>query len=285
MMPLVIDCSQLCYSAFHTMGDLSYEEKRTGVLYGFLRSVFKYANDFDTNKFIFCWDSVRSYRKDIYPEYKQNRHDKELTDEEKYEKDLMFNQRNELRQKIVPALGFKNNFIRTGFEADDIIAEVVNQIKGVTVISSDNDLWQLLDRCVIYDPKKKERWTEQSLIDNVDVDAKEWLEVKILSGCKTDNVIGIQGVGITKAIQHLSNTLPNGTIKERIKSKKSKELLMRNTRLIKLPLPDYEMKEVEIDFDEKFNLKEWLDIFNQYRFNSFLKKENLTKIKNSFRLE
>ena len=76
-MPLVIDCSQLCYRSFYTTKDLSYEEERTGIIFGFLKQIFKLAQDFDTKTFIFCWDSAKSYRKQIYSDYKENRKKKD----------------------------------------------------------------------------------------------------------------------------------------------------------------------------------------------------------------
>ena len=52
------------------------------------------------------------------------------------------------RINIIPKMGFKNSFIRTGQEADDIIAQLTIDYPGMTIVSNDKDLYQLLDNCI-----------------------------------------------------------------------------------------------------------------------------------------
>ena len=68
MKTLIIDCNNLCYGSFYTFGELSHEEKKTGVIFGFLLQLLSLVEKFEANKFMFCWDSERNYRKIIYPE-------------------------------------------------------------------------------------------------------------------------------------------------------------------------------------------------------------------------
>lgn len=281
---LVIDCSQLCYRAFYTMGELSYNEKKTGVLFGFLAQIFKLANDFDTKRFAFCWDSSKSYRKDFYSGYKQSRHSKEFTKEEELDRKQLFRQRSELRTYILPQLGFKNNLIKTGLEADDLIAYVIDKNGGV-VVSSDNDMWQLLDRCTIYNPVSHDRMVEDDLVEKYGVTAKEWIKVKEMIGCNTDEVPGIKGIGIKKAVLYLKNKLPDGQMKYKIESNDGKEIIKRNRRLVKLPFEPDKKGMGELSDNEQFIFDNWNHIFNKYRFNYFLKKENLNKYKEVFELE
>ena len=79
---LLLDCNYLCHRAKHSTGDLSYGGDATGVIYGFLKSLSGFQDFFNTSNFVFCWDSNTSKRKEIYPEYKANRENKEYTDEE-----------------------------------------------------------------------------------------------------------------------------------------------------------------------------------------------------------
>ena len=57
----------------YAMGNLSHGEKRVGVIFGFLQILFRIANRLETNDFVFCWDSDRSFRKLRFKEYKESR--------------------------------------------------------------------------------------------------------------------------------------------------------------------------------------------------------------------
>jgi len=77
---------------------------------------------FGTGNVVFAFDSKTSKRKKLFPGYKQKRHTKDLTDEERAALDEFRVQMRSLRRKILPALGFGNIFQVKGLEADDIIA-------------------------------------------------------------------------------------------------------------------------------------------------------------------
>ena len=64
----------------------------------------------------------------LYPAYKAQR--KVVDDPERTE---MFKTFDHTRDVVLPALGFKNNYLLDGFEADDIIAKLVEQNKGQRV--------------------------------------------------------------------------------------------------------------------------------------------------------
>lgn len=281
MMSLIIDCSPICYKALAVMGeDFSYEDEQTGIIFSFLLQVFKIANAFDTKELVFCWDSNSYLRKEIYPEYKENRKSTLTSFQYKIVKKQML----ELRCKVLPKLGFKNNFIQKGFEADDIIAQIVRTNPGVTVVGSDNDLWQLLDDCVIYQQDKNHRFTKEEFIKLYDIKPLEWVEVKNIAGCSGDNVKGIKGVGWKKAIQYLKGTLPKGKIKDRIDSKEAKEIIFRNDELIRLPYISLEFDGV-LKETKCTDIETWINVFTDYGFKSFLTKNYLNTLKSTFHNE
>ena len=283
MIPLVIDCSPICYKAFAMMGeDFSYEEEQTGVIFSFLMQVFKFAFDFNTKELVFCWDSNHYKRKEIYPEYKENR-EETITP---FQRKIIKKQMLELRCRILPQLGFKNSFIEKGYEADDLIAAIVRKNPNqVFVIASDNDLWQLLDDCVIYKlDKDNSVLTKEMFINEYGVEPLEWVEVKNLAGCGGDNVKGIEGVGLKKAIQYLKDTLPNGKIKARIKSKESRQIVVRNDALIRLPYIGLKFNGA-IKETICSDIGTWIDVFTDYGFKSFLKKDYFDKLKTIFKLK
>jgi len=278
MKPLIIDCSQLGHASLHTMSNLSYEEKKTGVLYGFLLQIFKLAKGFDTNEFVFCWDSRKSYRKDFFSEYKGDRDKKERTPEEEFDFKHFKVQMGMLRDKILPMMGFKNNFIKTGLEADDLIAYAVKELPGCVVVSNDSDLYQLLGFCEMYHISTKVRFCARDLMNKYKVSPADWVGILAIAGTH-NNVPGVLGAGIVKAINYLKNDLPDGVVKDRIKA--SGELIERNRKLIKLP---YVEGGLNINFGERFRMDDWLDVFDRYNFRSFSEPKFLGKLKENFKL-
>ena len=278
---LVIDCNNLCYSAFFTFGELSHEEKKTGVIFGFLQRILFLADKFDTNQFVFCWDSRKNYRKLIYPEYKANRR-KDLTEQEEIDYTLAFKQFDTLREKVLPGLGFGNVFQQNGYEADDLIAEAVLHTDGeFIVVSTDKDLYQLLHKCDIYNQRTKKIITHKDFHKLYDIHCSDWVRIKSLMGDSGDNIPGILGVGIVKATQHIKNELSEGKIKDRILSEESIELTLRNLKLVELPY--HGIKKVKMIMKEDdFNREKFIDVFVDYGFESFLKKDSLDKWQTSF---
>jgi DNA polymerase-1 len=283
---LVIDCSYLCYKAFYVGSrDLSYEEKTTGVMFSFLMQVFKLARTFDTRSFVFCWDSGKRYRRRIYPEYKMKR--QELTEQEKEEKKVLYSQVNELRVKVLPRMGFRNNFIETGHEADDLIAQIVMDNGGCVVVSGDKDLYQLLDRCDLYLSNGR-RFTMDDFVDLYGIIPPKWVLAKAMGGCDSDEVPGIQGVGdpakstSSKALSYLRGELTSGVVFDRIESDEGQEVIRRNLKLVGLPFSGRCKRK--LDFDEVFAFADWIDLFNRYGFRSFIDKKYLNRLKEVFEL-
>ncbi len=118
---LLIDSHHICYRSMFTIGDLLFEDKGTGVIFGFLRQIQDLAVRFDYSQFIFAWDSTNSYRREMYPEYK--RKNKKMTPEMVDLLRIAKPQFPIIRTTILPSIGFNNNLIQTGLEADDLIAQ------------------------------------------------------------------------------------------------------------------------------------------------------------------
>ena len=147
------------------MGGLSHGTTATGVIYGFLRTIFALQQEFDTPYIVFCWDSKTSKRKEIYPEYKANRKDKfknmdkeELEFEKNFRKQMKY-----LRKIYLPTIGYKNVHVQKGYEADDLIAKtclMLPENDEAIIITSDEDMYQLItDRVSFYSPAKHRKLT------------------------------------------------------------------------------------------------------------------------------
>lgn len=283
---LIIDSHYLCYRTFHTIPkEYIFREDDTNIVYGFLNQIKKLSEDFKTNKFVFCFDSSKSYRKMVYPQYKIKdfESDQQLANLIQAKKQFA-----KLREEVLPAMGFKNIYHQTGYEADDLIAELCYRFPDdYMIISADEDLFQLLFRgpvreVQIYNYKKI--MIVDDFTKSLGITPAQWKLVKAMAGCKSDTIEGIEGVGETKAIQYLLGTLPDGKIKERIKS--SKDIIIRNMALIGLPylgikpikIYEYPVKDVlyTIDFMEAFKI---------CGFGSFLVPEVLDKWRRLFNLQ
>ncbi len=267
---MVIDCNNLGYRSFYSTRDLSNEEKSIGVIFGFLNQLLTLQKNLLCDEWVFCWDSRKYFRKIIFPPYKSKRHTK--TEEEKQELEVAYKQFTELRVEILPDLGFKNIFMKTGFEADDLIGKIAksNRRKHIYIVSTDEDFYQLVTRNVeIYNHKKFITYSD--LIKEYKITGNTWAKVKALSGCKSDEVPGIERVGDPTAIKYLVGTLKKGKIFDRIEKEKNK-VLERNLPLVTLPFPLRSMEEIEI---QKSNLYKdiFFDIFEEFNFQSFLRKD------------
>ncbi len=267
---LLIDCSFICHKMKHTMGDLSYEEKLTGVIFGFFQYIYSLQKFHNTRYVIFCWDSKKSKRQSIYPKYKQKRidHQNKMTDKEKrFEKEFRQQIKN-LRLHYLPAIGFKNSFIQKGYEADDVMASICHSIKKdrakhahdeIILITSDHDMYQLLSSDVsLHDTNKP--LTHQGFKKKYNIHPYRWIDVKAIAGCSSDNIKGIPGVGEKTAIKYLTGNLPN-THKtyQRIESAQGQRVIQRNLKLVELPFEGI----------HEFSLKK-----------DCMSKEGWTKIKN-----
>jgi len=147
-----------------------------------------------------------SYRKNIYPLYKQNRKDKydQQTEQERQEFELFFEDFTatlDLLAEHYPVLRFQ------GVEADDIAAYIVSKKRRLAVdeiwlMSSDKD-WDLLIKPGVgrfsYVTRKEITWDNWN--DHYAFEPEQYISVKCLMGDSGDNVPGVPGVGPKRAQQ------------------------------------------------------------------------------------
>lgn len=271
MVKLIIDCHAICHAAKHTIGDLSYEEQKVGIIFGFLKQMLSLSKRFENPQFLFCWDSKKSKRRDLYPPYKI--HKPKLPDEIAFEK-FAFKQFIEIRTKVLPKFGFKNSFIQTGLEADDIIAAItLNYPNDFIIISGDNDLFQLLRSNVkMFSPKSKKLITTESFREEWGVEPEQWAGVKKIAGCRSDTVQGVEGVAEKRAVQYLKN-VANPESKWYKSILDSRDIISRNEALVKLPFEG--TKIPTITETEKFYISDFIEITNWYGFRSFQSAETM----------
>lgn len=273
MRTLIIDSNYICYRAAFAMVGLSHRDQATGVIFGFFQELLRLATRFDTNKFIFCFDSKTSIRKKAYPGYKKRGEDK--SPEIGKALRVGFPQFDILRETALSEFGFKNIFMQEGLEADDLIADIVMRKYAwkdkPIVVSSDEDLYQLLAYCDMYKVQTKQLYTQNDLWEEYCVTPIKWPFVKALAGCTSDTVGGIEGIGPHTAIKYLNGYLKNGKKYEAIMQYKD-EIMKRNLPLVRLPHKlTVPVKLAAVP--EIFPYGKFVELCNRYDFMSFLNKD------------
>jgi DNA polymerase I len=278
---LLIDSNAVCHRARHAMrgSNLSIDEMRTEVIFGFMNQIYTLAQFFHTNQFIFVWDSRESLRRKICPSYKKKL--KEKTQEDIDFDNLTLPQFDRIRCEVLPALGFANIFMKDGYESDDIIAVLVFRYPRLTIVSRDNDLYQLLLYADMYDPQTKTLMTKHTFFNKFGIGPGKWAMVKAIGGCVSDNVKGVQGVGEKTAIKYLKGQLKEGN-KTFIAIEKSKELIDFNRRLVKLPFNNMSWK-LELK-EDSLSARKFLEVFGKLGFRTFISEREFPEWERLFGL-
>ena len=281
---IIIDCSALCYASAHTLRGLEADEVETGVIFGFLRQIRALSQLFHSTDIVFCWDSKSSKRKELFPEYKVKRGKKKKDDPELAAIfAATYRQMDKLKNHVIPSMGFLNSFEQDGFEADDLIADIVFGYPNCVMVTNDADMYQLLDYADMWKSMKKELVTANSFQDKYGIVASEWAMVKAVAGCSTDEVPGIPGVGEKTAIKYLNHILP-----EKYKAYANieegwQEVVMRNEPLVRLPFEGTE--HITLVDHYSLNILGFWKMCNEFRFESFSKGVEKTKWELFFRGE
>jgi DNA polymerase-1 len=215
----------------------------------------------------------------MFPDYKKARK-REKTEEEQTLDHMAYAQFATIRKEILPELGFHNNFKEEGYEADDIIAKIVQERCGpdeeIVIVSTDEDLYQLLyDNVSIYSIRKKRSYTSVNLWKDYRVTPKDWVDVKAIGGCSSDGIPGVSGVAEKTACKYIQRLLPVSTKAHR-EIRKNKELIERNRKLVELPLPGTPSFLI---VEDSLKIRPFIDVSTKYGFMSFLDKDNLARWK------
>lgn len=175
----------------------------------YMRTVESLQKSYKTKKLIIAGDmGSSSYRKAIYPEYKQNRKDKyaNQTEQEKEEFEQFFAEVQQIlsmyeEEGKFPVLRFQ------GVEADDIAAYIVSKRKRydldqIWLVSSDKDWDLLIDKGVSrFSYVTRKEITKDNWKEHYDFDIDDYISIKCLTGDSGDNVMGVPGIGPKRAVQ------------------------------------------------------------------------------------
>lgn len=280
---MIIDGSAVCHMMFHALPSMSFKGVDTAIIFGFLTKLLHYQQKFDADRIAFAWDSKKSKREELFPEYKRTRKiaREKLTEAEKIEAKPIKVQFGLLRREVLPDLGFTNLFYQEGYEGDDIIASICNSYidREIISISSDSDLYQLItEKHLMFNIRNRILITEETVFNTYGIYPQKFADMKGISGCLTDDVPGIKGIGDSTAVKYLCGDLKR-TSKTYQNIVNSKDTIELTRKLVVLPFEGVDTFKVKPD---TCTLEKWQEVLKSYGFKSLLDKNVLLDIRRAF---
>jgi 5'-3' exonuclease len=290
----------------------SLKGEHCGGSFGFIDSLRSVVNYVFPDRVVVMWDGEASgkLRKEIYPSYKANR-DKSWLHSSQYMSDNVYKHEEQrkysiLNQKIKVKNYLEELFIRQLevdlIEADDLIAGYVQNLdenEQVVIFSSDQDFYQLINENVsVLRPSDKKLITIYNFKELFGYDIKNALLLKCFEGDDSDNITGIEGIGLKTILKFFPKFVDEEYDIDRVisesvelyKTKKlktlekiigSRRIFERNKKLMNLKepfLPEESLSEIE-------ELKNCIiytnDNFNDRSINNAMKmmiKDGYTKL-------
>ncbi|PCH98851.1 MAG: DNA polymerase I [Rhodobacteraceae bacterium] len=250
----LIDGSGFIFRAYHALPPLTRKSDGlpVGAISGFCNMLFKIIEDqkgYDapTHIVVVFDHKGKTFRSDIYPEYKANRPP--------------------APEDLVPQFPLTRDATRAfnlacieaeGYEADDIIATLATQARDaearVTIISSDKDLMQLVGGGVeMFDAMKNKRIGRDQVEEKFGVGPDRVIDVQALAGDSVDNVPGAPGIGVKIAALLINEYGDLDTLLERageIKQPKRRQALIEKADQIRMSRELVTLKvDMPLDFD------------------------------------
>jgi DNA polymerase-1 len=191
----LIDGNSLAYRAFFALPEsiATSDGRPTNAIFGFASMLVKILTDYGEVPTVVVWDAGMSGRKEMSADYKAQRSTRP---------DLLKLQWPHLRP-LVEAFGYRNISVE-GFEADDVIAALVEQAKDrgipVMVVTGDRDAYQLVQDGVrimttsrgITDTKV---YDTEGVIERYGIPPEKIPDFIGLKGDTSDNIPGVPGIG------------------------------------------------------------------------------------------
>lgn len=209
---LLVDGLNTFIRSFMAVPSMNDDGMHTGGIAGFLKSVGYAIKLINPTRVIVVFDGTggSQKRRKIYPDYKKGRKTKvkfnrtyeELSSSELEQKNLQI----ELMRLVsylevlpVTVMAIDN------IEADDTIAYLTEETfknSNVTIMSTDKDFLQLAsERVKIWSPVKKKLFGCKEIVDEYGITCNNFIYYRVLEGDVSDNIPGIEGVGIKRVLQ------------------------------------------------------------------------------------
>jgi DNA polymerase-1 len=275
----LVDATAFCYRAYYGLRGLSTSfGQPTNAIFGFVNMLAKILKEKKPRYLAVCFDISRdTFRQKKFAEYKIQR--PPMPDGLASQIPLI--------KEIVSAYGIAI-LEKENYEADDIIATMAKKAKAqglaATIISSDKDMLQLVDRdTVVFSPYKDEGVTydARAVLERFGLEPNKICDIIALMGDDIDNIPGVAGIGEKTAVEllkefgSLDNLLANI---DKVNKEKLKTALTNSRAQIKL---NKELAVLDNDVDIEFspdklrvgepNVKELFRLFKILEFKKMLK--------------
>ena len=235
---VLVDGSGYIFRAYHALPALARKSDGlpVGAVSGFCNMLNKLVDDAmaddDIGHLAVVFDTARrSFRNEIYPEYKAHRPPPP--------------------EDLVPQFPLVRDATRAfnvacvemeGFEADDLIATYADLAVAagheVVIVSSDKDLMQMVgERVSMRDPMKQTVIREEQVVEKFGVGPDKVIDVQALAGDSSDNVPGVPGIGVKTAAELIGAYGDLETLLGRageIKQPKRRQNLLENAGLARV---------------------------------------------------
>jgi len=229
----LIDGSGFIFRAFHALPPMTNPDGTpVNAVFGFTKMLMKLLDDTDADRIAVIFDRARkTFRSDIYADYKAHR---PPPPDELIPQFALVREATEALN--VPAVDMD------GFEADDLIATYARQAEEqgaeVTIVSSDKDLMQLVGpKVTMLDAMKNRVIGENEVVEKFGVGPDRVIDVQALAGDSSDNVPGVQGIGVKTAAQLIEEYGDLDSLLERaseIKQPKRREKLIEQADMARI---------------------------------------------------
>ncbi len=281
---ILVDGSSYLYRAFHAMPNLTNSAgEYTGAVYGVVNMLRKLIKDYDPEYMAVVFDAKgKTFRDDIYKEYKANRPPMPLE----------LSKQIEPLHQLIKAMGIPILVIE-GVEADDVIGTLAKEAtteKMDTLISTgDKDMAQLVNEHItLIDTMKNAVMDREGVIEKFGLPPERIIDYLALMGDKSDNIPGVPNVGPKTAAKWLEQYGSLDGVKEHADEIKGKAGDNLRAVLEQLPL-SHQLATIKCDVGldvkpadlkrQAPNEKELIAILSHLEFKTWL-SESLTKNQN-----
>lgn len=278
----LIDANALCYRSFHAIKGLATSQGQpTNAVYGFTSTLRKIIREFQPPYLAACFDvGAKTHRQEKFAEYKIQR--------PAMPADLISQM--PIIKKVLSA--YRLPVVeQEGYEADDLIATIVEKMRGqtdieVVIVSEDKDMFQLVgDNVKIYSVKSNKFLGPADIKDMTGVEPQFVPDLIGLAGDSSDNIPGVKGVGDVTAktligkYGSLENILKNSQdiqppgLREKLTEQRDRAVLSKELAVLH--------KDLKIDLDlDRMSVREpdpraLMALFYELEFNKFA--EELSK--------
>ena len=208
---LIIDGLNTFIRSFSVNPAINEDGVHIGGIAGFLKSIRYTLSVIKPTRCIIVFDGKdgSKRRRKIYPEYKAQRKIKKRLNRNVDWGTAPANEEESMKLQLGRLVEYLEYLPLTivsvdGIEADDTMAYVSKQFLSeskIVLMSTDKDFLQLVDdRVQVWSPTKKKFYGKETIKEEFEIESKNFLMYRVLTGDSSDNIPGIRGAG-TKTLQ------------------------------------------------------------------------------------